>query len=134
MQNWNSEFLRKGFHFNSIEEGLSHYLALKTLRTIADHESYWSSKLTNIQQQISLNDFIGSKIISLVWIQVYVLLIKIHLVPKTQKCPLRMEKQAFVKADLANFWCADSRKIFPCDSDFVYFSTLCVVISQLFWH
>ena len=43
-----------------------------------------------------------------------------------------MEKHAFVKAELADFWCVFSRKIFQRDRFLVYFSTLWAVKFSFF--
>ena len=68
--------------------------------------------------------FIGSKEISFLKIQVYVLVFKIDLVYLTQFAPLKIENHAFVIVELADFCYVVSRKIFLRDSILVYFSTL----------
>ena len=87
---------RKVSQLIPVEEGLSCNLTLKNLVRFDIKNAHLHLKLTYFWQVISLNMFIGSKIVSFLKIQVYVLVFKIDLVYLTQICPLKVENHAFV--------------------------------------
>ena len=74
---------------------------------------------------IICNNSLFLKILSFLWIQVWILVFKIYLVQMIQKWPLSIVNHAFVESAFANFGCVSSRKIFQSDSIFASFSTLC---------